>query len=81
MSGRRTITPVTGPQQAVLDFITAFTAEHGYAPTNVEMQRHFGWKSATGSRNHLTALKFKGCVTWQPGKARTLRVTREDARE
>lgn len=80
MSGKRHITPVTGSQQAVLDFISAFTTENGYAPTHREVQENFGWRSQTAAVNHLDALKFKGLVTWQPGKARTLRVTQEDAK-
>lgn len=33
MSGRRTVTAVTGPQQAVLDYISWFTGAKGYPPT------------------------------------------------
>lgn len=80
MSGRRTVTAVTQAQQAVLDYIVAFTAEHGQAPSLKEMQKQFGWANG-GERHHLAALRFKGLVTWQPGKARTLRVVeREDGK-
>lgn len=80
MSGKRKLLPVTGPQQAVLDFITSFTAANGFPPVVQDVQNRFHWRSPAAARKHLEALKFKGCVTWQPGKARTLRVTQEDAK-
>lgn len=74
MSGKRTLTPVTAAQQEVLDYIEFFTGYHRYPPTVQEIQNRFHWRSAGAARKHLEALKFKGRVTWQKGKARTLTV-------
>lgn len=79
MSGKRTIHPVTHAQQQVLDFIVWFTGQKGYPPSLTDLQKHFRWASATGSRNHLLALRLKGRVTWEKGKARTLTIVAESA--
>jgi len=46
--------------------------EHGPAPTLREIGDHFKIASLNGVRCHLRALKQKGRIDWQPGKARTL---------
>lgn len=74
MSGRRTLTPPTAAQLQVLDFIRDFTAKHRYAPTLREIRDRFGWATIASAQHHLEPLKFKGLVTWEKGKARTLRV-------
>jgi len=42
------------------------------APTLREIGDHFKIASLNGVRCHLRALKQKGRIDWQPGKARTL---------
>ena len=52
----------TDKQLAVLRYIKAYTAEHGYQPNQMGMATHFGWTSANAANSHLTALKKKGCI-------------------
>jgi len=64
------MTELTRRQRQVLDFIQS--AEP--TPTLREIAAHFGFKSSRAAADHLDALKRKGLLKSEPGKARTLRV-------
>ena len=49
-------------------------AERGFGPSIDEMGRATG-KTKNGVKGHLNALRREGLVTWEPGKARTVRPT------
>ncbi|MEW6058220.1 MAG: transcriptional repressor LexA [Bdellovibrionota bacterium] len=62
---------MTGPmltpkQKEVLDFITAFRSEWGYAPSQQEIAKHFGFKSLGTVQNYLVRLERQGVLqkTW-----------------
>jgi repressor LexA len=62
------------PRQAeIYEFIKAYRAEHGYAPTFRDVASGVGLYLTTVIA-HLKALKNKGFVTWNEGIARSLRV-------
>jgi repressor LexA len=67
------MTGLTQRQRQVLDFVQK-TAQDGYpAPTLREIAAHFGFASSRAAADHLAALKRKGALESEPGKARSLR--------
>jgi repressor LexA len=65
---------LTNRQREVLDFVqTALQSGHS-APTLREIAGHFGFGSTRAAADHLNALKRKGFLESDPGKARALRV-------
>lgn len=71
--------PLTARQQEVLDFIRTYRTGRGYSPTVREVSAGFGMKSVRGAHDHLHALRKKGHVTWDEGKARSLRLLVDEA--
>ena len=63
---------LTNRQQEILDFIREQQRTHGITPSMREIQEHFDFASKTAVRGHLDALKRKGVLQQQPGKARAL---------
>lgn len=57
---------LTPKQKMLLDFITAFRAERGYAPSQYEIASHFGFKSLGTVQNYLVRLERQGALrkTW-----------------
>ena len=68
------MTKPTQMQQRVLDFIQAEVYVGRAIPTLREVARHFGFRSHRAAACHLDALKRKGFIESEPGKARSLRV-------
>lgn len=52
--------PLTQRQRAVLEFLYAYTLEHGYQPTAREVLARFGLSSLNSYGGHLRALDRKG---------------------
>ncbi|MCW2925556.1 MAG: SOS-response transcriptional repressor, LexA [Thermoleophilia bacterium] len=70
--------PVTSPdlttrQQAVLDVLRSYGAEHGYPPTVREIGALLGLASSSTVHSHLGALERAGIVERDPSKPRALR--------
>lgn len=65
---------LTKAQQRVLDFIQAEVNAGRLAPTLREIAERFGFKAHRAAACHLEALKRKGFIESDPGKARSLRV-------
>src|SRR5947207_2086831 len=68
---------MTGPtraQQRVLDFVQTEVQAGRPTPTLREIARQFGFRSPRAAACHLEALKKKGFIASDPGKARSLRV-------
>lgn len=65
---------LTTRQQQVLDFIQAENQAGRPAPTLREIARQFGFRAHRAAACHLAAIKAKGLIQWQPGKARSLRL-------
>lgn len=62
----------TAQQAAILAFIQSFREERGVAPTQREIQEHFGFASRFSVPKHLAALKKKGLLDASEGRARGL---------
>jgi repressor LexA len=74
------MTELTPAQQRVLDFIQTEIQAGRPAPTLREMAGHFGFRSHRAAADHLDALKRKGFVESDSGKARSLRLASPPAR-
>lgn len=64
---------LTARQKQVLDFIQDTQHRDGVCPSLREIAGHFGFRGMKAAADHVRALQRKGFVTFQPGKARTLR--------
>ena len=51
---------LTPKQKRILDFISEFAAENGYAPSQQEIARHFGFRSLGTVQNYLVRLERQG---------------------
>lgn len=65
---------LTKKQRRILDFIQSVQLAGDVAPTLREICAHFGFKSSKAAADHVAALKRKGFIAWEAGKARSLRV-------
>jgi repressor LexA len=66
---------LTPRQQQVLEFIHSSIRERGYPPTLREIGQHMGIRSTNGVNDHLRALEYKGYLTREDMKSRSLRPT------
>jgi repressor LexA len=62
---------LTRRQKEILDYLSGYIEEHGYAPTIEEIGRHFGLSSLATVHKHLTNLQDKGLVkrAWNRSRA------------
>ena len=74
------MTELTRAQQRVLDFIQSEVHTGRAIPTLREIASRFGFRSHRAAACHLEALKRKGFIESERGKARSLRVTSPLAR-
>ncbi|MBE0542694.1 MAG: repressor LexA [Verrucomicrobia bacterium] len=65
---------LTPAQQRILNFIQAEIQAGRSTPSHQEIADHFGFRSKRAAACHLEALRKKGALESQPGKARSLRV-------
>ncbi len=65
---------LTKRQRQVLEYVQSVQQTAGATPTLREIAARFGFKSSRASADHLDALKRKGFITNDPGKARSLRI-------
>ncbi|HEV2435867.1 MAG TPA: transcriptional repressor LexA [Verrucomicrobiae bacterium] len=66
---------LTKRQRQILDFVLSAHRAGESVPTLREIAAHFGFNSTRAAADHLDALKRKGFIESEPGKARALRVT------
>jgi repressor LexA len=65
---------LTKKQRAVLNFVSDRQQSEGNTPTLREIAAHFKFKSSRAAADHLAALKRKGFLESESGKARSLRI-------
>ena len=65
---------VTKRQKEVLDYITAYSARLGYAPTLAEIGRHFGLTSLATVHKHLKNLEEKRLIRRQWNRSRAVEI-------
>ena len=64
---------LTRIQQQTIEFIEAFIAENGYAPTLREMAEYFG-VSHEAIADRIYYIEQKGRIKCAPNKARAIRI-------
>lgn len=70
--------PLTKRQREILDYLTEFIEQHGYAPSLEEVGRRFGLSSLATVHKHLTNLQEKGFIkrAWNRSRSVELLPTR-----
>jgi len=63
---------LTRRQKQLLDYLRAFIARHGYAPTLEEIGAHFRLSSLATVHKHLSNLEDKGLITRRPNLSRAI---------
>jgi repressor LexA len=61
-------------ERLLLAFVQKFSSDNGFSPSTREIAEALGFKSVESVHRILTDLKDNGRVTWEPNKARTLKV-------
>ena len=69
---------LTDKQQRILDFLTSYTEQNGYAPSRQEIASHFGFSSLGTVEDYLKALEGQGFVQRSSGGRRNLTVLTKD---
>ena len=73
-SGRIPMATLTKRQKQLLDYLTDYNSEHGYAPTLAEVGQYFGLSSLATVHKHLHNLEQKGFIKRQHNHSRALEV-------
>jgi repressor LexA len=66
--------PLTKRQAQILEYITAYIADHNYAPSYREIGQHFGLSSTATIAEHIESLKQKGYLSHEENLARSIQV-------
>lgn len=69
---------ITKKQKAVLDFITQYTQENGFSPTQKEIKDHFNLKSFGSVQRYLKYLKDAGLLENEWNSRRGLKTVTEE---
>lgn len=73
MTATKTL-PMTARQREVWEYVKKYRDTKGYCCTVREIQEHFGWLSTNAVLVHLWPMRRRGCVIWEDGQARTIRI-------
>lgn len=68
------MTPLTPKQKNVLQFIEKYQFEQGYAPTQQEIAKHFGFRSLGTVQNYLVRLEREGFLEKTLNAQRSVKV-------
>jgi len=63
---------LTKKQKPILNFVTAFSKKHGYAPSLEEIKKHFRLRSISTVHQHLATLQDKGYLQKQKNQPRSI---------
>lgn len=66
--------PLTKKQREILDFVTDFTEDNGYAPSFEEIAERFGYTSLATVHEHLENLRAKGYIRKGYNESRSIEV-------
>lgn len=69
--------PLKPREEEFLNFLEAYEQEHSFSPSNEEIADAMGYRSKSSVQTLLKSLKQKGLVTYQAGKARTVKSLRK----
>jgi repressor LexA len=71
--------PLTKRQREILDYIDAFIADQGYAPSFEEIAEHFGYSSLATVHEHLSNLERKGYIRKSYNESRSIEMVEGDS--
>jgi repressor LexA len=66
--------PLTKRQREILDFLTSYSEQNGYAPSFEEIARQFNYNSLATVHEHLTNLERKGYIRRTPNESRAIEI-------
>ncbi len=72
--------PLTKKQREILDFVTDFADDHGYAPSFEEIADRFGYTSLATVHEHLENLRTKGYIRKGYNESRSIEVVPTEMR-
>ncbi len=70
--------PLTLRQRETYDFILSYVRDNGFAPSSVDIRKHFGFKSSRAALDLLDALERKEFIYRAPGVARGMRILNKE---
>ena len=70
--------PLTKRQRHILDFLTSYAAENGYAPSFEEIAGHFNYNSLATVHEHLSNLERKGYIRRSYNESRAIEILPSD---
>ncbi len=70
--------PLTKRQRQILDFLTSYQSEHGYAPSFEEIAEQFNYNSLATVHEHLSNLERKGYIKRSYNESRAIEILPSD---
>jgi repressor LexA len=70
--------PLTKRQREILDYLTSYGSEHGYAPSFEEIAEHFNYNSLATVHEHLSNLERKGYIKRSYNESRAIEILPSD---
>lgn len=64
--------PLTKRQKEILDYVSSYIDDHGYAPSFEEIAGHFGYTSLATVHEHLSNLERKGYIRKSYNESRSI---------
>ncbi|HVZ76459.1 MAG TPA: transcriptional repressor LexA [Gemmatimonadaceae bacterium] len=71
--------PLTKRQREILNYLTAYAEQHGYAPSFEEIAENFGYNSRATVHEHLSNLERKGYIKRSYNESRAIEILPSDA--
>ncbi len=71
--------PLTKRQREILNYLTAYTEQNGYAPSFEEIAENFGYNSLATVHEHLTNLQRKGYIKRSYNESRAIEILPTEA--
>ena len=68
---------LNGAKERILEFVTAYTDEHGYSPTYREICDAIGYKSCSTARRYISTLEYEGKLALKNQRTRTMKPLRK----
>ncbi|HET9425519.1 MAG TPA: transcriptional repressor LexA [Gemmatimonadaceae bacterium] len=71
--------PLTKRQREILNYLTTYTDQHGYAPSFEEIAESFNYNSLATVHEHLSNLERKGYITRSYNESRAITINPTEA--
>src|SRR6266496_439759 len=71
--------PLTKRQREILNYLTVYTEQNGFAPSFEEIAENFGYNSLATVHEHLSNLERKGYIKRSYNESRAIEILPSDA--